>query len=248
MGVEIAQSRWLRSRARTTGIGATWLLYAASFVWMAFHHHERASNGTEYTSVTLTVFILVLALPGLVLGIRQLRAGLWMDSQIVIFRGMFRTVRLGPDEVDGFKAENRLAPSPVLYRKHGLPVVVGSLARGGWLRARDANNLEVEEAFCEQLNALLLSVQSDQPARPPAELGLRPADRQAGYARLKQIQIAITVAVVIVCVAVAALLQTVAAVALVTVIAAGQIASSCLILRSARHNMANVDGSSLAKR
>ena len=181
MGVEIAQSRWLRSRARTTGIGATWLLYAASFVWMAFHHHERASNGTEYTSVTLTVFILVLALPGLVLGIRQLRAGLWMDSQIVIFRGMFRTVRLGPDEVDGFKAENRLAPSPVLYRKHGLPVVVGSLARGGWLRARDANNLEVEEAFCEQLNALLLSVQSDQPARhgqagcgPPI---VRPATR-----------------------------------------------------------------------
>ncbi len=52
-----------------------WLLSEGVFTWLAFHHRERASNGTETTSVGLTVFSQVLlALPGLVLGVRHLRA------------------------------------------------------------------------------------------------------------------------------------------------------------------------------
>ena len=90
----------------------------------------------------------------------------------------------GPDEVDGFKADTFWPRTPVLYRKHQyreswavwlrrLVVEQGTRTTSKWRRR------------FEQLNALLLSVQSDQPAdhRPSFELT---ADRQAGYARLKR--------------------------------------------------------------
>jgi apolipoprotein N-acyltransferase len=104
MHVEIAQGRWLRSTTRTVGIGGLWLVYAALFTWMAFHHHERSATG-EVVSPVITVMVLFLALPGYILGIRELRCGLRIDHGVVIVRGMFRTLRLAPEEIEGFSRE-----------------------------------------------------------------------------------------------------------------------------------------------
>jgi hypothetical protein len=61
---------------------------------------------------------------------REFRSGLWIDPDAVIVRGIMRTRRFSPDELDGFKPEMRLAPSPLLHREHGSPVIVGALAHG----------------------------------------------------------------------------------------------------------------------
>lgn len=214
-------------------VGTLCFAWGAVFVWLAFHHHERAANGTEYTSLTITILQLVIAAPGLILGVRELRAGLWLDREVVIVRGPFRTWRLSPDEVDGFKPGDRLYP--VLHRQHGPPVGVVALARGSfWRQAADR---QVLEAQCDRLNALLRSVQSQQPTRSPAELGIRPSDHRAEYARRRLLSIAITLVVLIVCVVVALLLQTVAAVALVTFIAVAQLAGTYIGLRQARREL-----------
>jgi hypothetical protein len=93
MHVQIVQGRWLRSGMRLVGIGALWLAYAAGFTWLAFHHHERSTGG-EAVRPGMTVVILLLALPGYMLGIRELRSGLWIDRTMVVVRGIFRAVRL----------------------------------------------------------------------------------------------------------------------------------------------------------
>lgn len=85
MHVDIAEGRWLRSTSRIVGIAGLWLVYAAVFTWMAFHHHERSAGG-EVVSPDVTVMVLCLALPGYVLAIRELRCGLWIDPTVVIVR------------------------------------------------------------------------------------------------------------------------------------------------------------------
>lgn len=180
MRADIAQRHWLRSRPRILGIGCMWLLYAAFFVWIAFHHTERTAGGGSVSPV-LTIMLLVLAVPGLVLGVRELRSGLWIASDAVIVRGMFRTTMLSPNEIDGFKPEMRLAPSPLVHRKHGTPLIVGALAHGGFSKRTQADCLKALEPLCDQLNALLESVRSEQPSRTPDALSSRPSDRRASY-------------------------------------------------------------------
>jgi hypothetical protein len=127
MQAEIEQGHWLRSTTRSIGIGGAWLIYAAAFTWLAFQHHERAGNA-EVVSPVVTAMVLFLALPGYVLGVRQLRCGLWIDRNSLIVRGMFRTLRLSPNEVDGFKPERRGSfIGPMLHRKHGRPVRLGAV-------------------------------------------------------------------------------------------------------------------------
>jgi hypothetical protein len=238
MQVSIAHDRWLRSWTRTLGFGVALMLYGAFFVWLAFHHHERAADGVEYTNVVILTMMLVLAAPGVVLGFRQLRSGLWVDSEKVIVRGMFRTARLSPDEVDGFKAERvRTFIGPVLHCKHRAPLVVGGLGCGGISAKGEAYWLQASEGVCDQLNSLLESVRSAQADRAPAELGLRPSDQQAAYAHQRRLHIVFSTGVVGMCLAIALLVPSATAIGFATVAALAQLAGVFLSLRKARQDL-----------
>jgi hypothetical protein len=229
MRVEIAQGRWIRSPARTATIGSLCFVWAGVFTWLAFHHHERVYQ--DSSSAGLTVFVLILAIPGLMLGVRELRSGLWIDSDAVVVRALFRTLRLSPNDVDGFKAEMRLAPSPLLHRKHGAPVIIGALAHGGFLKSSQQKCLDALDPVCEQLNALLRAAQTEQPSRTPDALALRQSDREANYRALQRILVASAVGMTVVCAVAAPLLHTAAAFGLLGSMALVEAIGTFVVLR-----------------
>jgi hypothetical protein len=235
MHIEVAQGKWLRSTTRSVGIGGALLIYAAVFTWLAFHHHER-EGALEVVSPVVTVMALLFAVPGYVLGIRQLRCGLWIDHDVVLVRGMFRTLRLAPNEVDGFKPEMRISPSPLLHRKHGQPIIVGALAHGGFSKARQAGCLRALEPVCDQLNALLASVQSMHPSRTSTALGMRPADHLAAYGSFRRFYISMTVVMAGIYAVAAVLLHTSGATVVVGSIALVQVAGTPIVLRLVRND------------
>jgi len=229
MRLEIAQGRGIRSPARTACIGGLWFVWAGFFAWLAFDHHGRVYQASS--SAGLTVVLLILAIPGLILGVRELRSGLWIDSDVVVVRGMFRTSRLKPNEIDGFKAEMRLAPSPLLHRQHGAPIVIGALAQGGFLKSSQRRCLDALEPVCGQLNALLRAVQTEQPSRIPDTLALRQSDREANHRALQRILVGTAVGVAVVCAVAAALLHTAAAFGLLGSIALVEAIGTFVVLR-----------------
>jgi Flp pilus assembly protein TadB len=128
----------------------------------------------------------------------------------------------------------RMSPSPLLHRKHGPPVIVGALAHGGFSKPRQAECLRALEPVCDQLNALLHSVQVEQPSRTPAALGMRPADHMAGYRSFRVFFIAMTIGIVAICAAIAALVHFGVASLWVLAIALVQVIGTPIVLNLVR--------------
>jgi hypothetical protein len=241
MKVEVAQSRWIRHEPRTLGIGASLLLFGAFFVWMGLHlvifRHSRVPISTG-TKIGLSLEVLPIGVVFLYLSLREFRSGLWLDSRVVIVRGLIRTRRFRPDELDGFKPEMRLAPCPLLHCKHGSPVVVGALAHGGFVKSTNNARLADLEPVCGELNALLQTVQSAEAASTNrTSLDTRPEDRRENFGTLVRLFAGFACAVVAICVAVAVLVRTPAAIAVMAGIAVVDVIGTYVVLQIIRREL-----------
>jgi hypothetical protein len=217
------------------------LAFGACFLYMAFRYgifYRSRLPSSMANRVALAAELLVIAAVGIVLGLREIRSGLWIDSERVIVRGLFRTSTMTPDEVDGFKPEMRLAPCPLLHLKHGSPVIVGALAHGGFLKSTQDQRLKELEPICDQLTALLHTVQSAHARKDPSALiATTHKERRAEYPVLRGVFIAFACVVVLICGGIAALVRTPTAIAVMGGIAVVQSVGTFIVLALVRKDL-----------
>ena len=123
-----------------------------------------------------TSFVLFLSTDGigiaiLVAGVRIARAGLWVDDNRLVVRGVLRTRTFALGDVDSVEprpvdGSNRMTPCPEVRRKHGRPFPVFALAHDGFLQGGAAGRrrqAQKVKADCDALNALLAGLRNGQP-------------------------------------------------------------------------------------
>lgn len=161
MNVTVSPNVWIRNRPQTGGLACAALVFAlfwaCATVVFATTHHPASQSGA--TGVLITAFGGLLTLGFALFGIGELRSGLRIGSEQVIVRGPWRTKRFAPKQVAGFAVGRSFAPCAFLKPKKGKAVQVSALMRGGWSRRQEPQHARELQTVCEQLDALLVSVQ-----------------------------------------------------------------------------------------
>jgi hypothetical protein len=158
--IAMAPDLWIRNRRRTrawSAVAVAWSAVVASRLLVA-------GGGTRSSEVMLVfaAIYLPLAVLGLVVAIRVLRAGVRIRPDGVLVRGPFRTHNVALDAALRFSPGlqgrgGNGTPCPMLERRGQPPVGVWALGRRNiWFRY-DRVCQEIQPA-CAELNALVESV------------------------------------------------------------------------------------------
>jgi hypothetical protein len=143
-------------------MSAFWAYLAVHFSILGHLHPATVVNVVFFAvlSVGMTVGLAVVA-------VRTARAGLWMGSGGVVLRGVFKTRSFALNAVTGFapKVGSSYA-CPWLNRPHRRPLLVSALSLGG-LGGATALRAQQLQPVCDELNALLKTLQSTYPCETP---------------------------------------------------------------------------------
>jgi hypothetical protein len=239
--VKIATDVWIRNLNQTVGCGAAGVAVAGFWAWMGFHfvifHHSQVP-ATTASKVGAAAFLLSLAVLFLWCGIRQLRAGLWISRERVVVRGMLRTRIIDPDEATGFVAGTRLAPCPLLHRKHGRPFAVTALSRSGILKSSNARFLRQVGPVCDELNVLLATVQSgDHKHEEPPGVEVTSEHARENYRVLRSLTLAYAAVFIVISGAVVALAPSPTVAIFVSALSLVNTVGTYVVLRSQKRDV-----------
>jgi hypothetical protein len=158
--IPMAPDLWIRNRRRTrawSAVAVVWSVVVASRLLVA----GGGSRASEVTLVFAAIY-LPLAVLGVVLAIRIVRAGVRIGADGVVVRGPFRTQTVALDTALRFSPGlqgrgGNGTPCPMLGRRGQRAVGVWALGRRNiWFRY-DRVCQEIQPA-CDELNALVESV------------------------------------------------------------------------------------------
>ncbi|MHB1571278.1 MAG: hypothetical protein ACYC0H_19035 [Solirubrobacteraceae bacterium] len=186
-------SMWLRSRGYTFGWGS--LMFALGACWVGFivyfltTEHWKVAP-TIATKIGFSVFGAMWASACVLVGIRLMRAGLWIGEQEVVVRGPLRTRRLPRDQVTGFVVGGALSPCPVLHQVHGRSVPVTALSSTGLLRSSESKHAQTLAPLCDQLNETLAGLRGKPTAATEIPLS---RTRAANRARARAVLLGLMV-------------------------------------------------------
>jgi hypothetical protein len=234
---EIVRDRWLRNPHQTYGIAAFLFFFAA--VWSAFavigleQRNESRANDIE-----LCVFFGCLAAVFAWCGVRKLRAGILLSTELVVVRGMLRTWRMQPDEVTGFTPVLRGTACPLLHRGDRSSVPVFCLSRGTMARAGQIQLMADMGPICENLNAVLALVRGiDELPTAHSTLELTPKAQHANYRTTRVIVTAFSLTVIVLGIAAIMLARNIAASIAVVLVIGGNTLTCWVALRSHRKTL-----------
>jgi hypothetical protein len=165
--VEVARSAWIRNRRRTRVWAALAVLWSVVFACLLFIPGNLSLGGY----VALGALYFGIAVLGLVFARRVAKAGVWIGPEGIVVRGPFRTksVRLADAEtfVPGLQGgAGNGTPCPTLKRRGGRAVGVWALGRRNIVFRYQRLFGEIQP-LCDELNELLMTVQSAAPPGQP---------------------------------------------------------------------------------
>lgn len=205
MHIAVGPNSWIRNLRQTLGYGGLTVVMAAFWTWMGFYS-IFSMHSTEANKIGFAIFAFCFGAVTLLLGFRQLRAGLWIGRDRIVVRGTLKTWVLDPSDVTGFVAGQRLAPCPLLDREHGRQVPVSALSRPGILKSSASRFIKELEPVCDDLNTLLKAIRpgtTPHADAPSAETIATHA--RENYRRLRTFFVVIAVTFAILCELVVAL-------------------------------------------
>jgi hypothetical protein len=222
-GIMVGSSIWMRNRRHTLAFSGFLLANTALYLWLAVYGFlGKAGDGGGGIGV---LGLALAALSGL-LAVRHARAGLWMGPDGIVVRGPFKTYRV----------------APMLQRKHGRPLRVSALSRGGGLTSRFPALVAQLEPLCDELNALLKTLQAGAPSSSDAADAASAQHEEAHEYRLLRASLLLSGAAYwIIPVVLVALRPTPVFAVWMAVVAVSGTVSTYLILRQVRKNRSKRD-------
>jgi hypothetical protein len=240
-GIMVGSSIWMRNRRHTLAFSGFLLANTALYLWLAVYGFlGKAGDGGGGIGV---LGLALAALSGL-LAVRHARAGLWMGPDGIVVRGPFKTYRVAASSATGFVAGfvAKSAPAPMLQRKHGRPLRVSALSRGGGLTSRFPALVAQLEPLCDELNALLKTLQAGAPSSSDAADAASAQHEEAHEYRLLRASLLLSGAAYwIIPVVLVALRPTPVFAVWMAVVAVSGTVSTYLILRQVRKNRSKRD-------